>query len=315
MTDLLTKLDDFDELELEEKIALVRGAYTPRDVCEQFELTITGDKIRSPFNEADETPSCHLYEDGWFDYSTGKWGDVIDLVVHLSGRKPGQVLRQLAAGVQSMELDPERVRRAEKQVVDLTDLFKDLSQRDLHATFWANRLPGVQLDTLVELHESQYLAEDRAGNLLIPHWGPPAGAGRFIVHGIKIRHTDGSKSSVSGSQFSRSLYDAGHTGMLEHTVAVITEGESDLWAIDPFMGEHVAVYALPSGAGLWRAEWLEELGRYEKVYTAFDNDRAGQQATEKVRSAIGWERWRQLAVPTLFNDVREAISKGWEPKL
>lgn len=313
MTDLLTKLDDWEDLEIGQKIALVRGAYTPRDVCEQFEIDIVGDKIRSPFNEADETPSCHLYEDGWFDYSTGKWGDVIDLVVHLSGRKPGQVLRQLAGGIQSMELDPDRVKRAEKKVADLTQLFFDLGARDdlalARLRSWARSLSGVEFSLLIDLWNRSHLAVDIAGSVLIPHWHDG------VVTGIKVRHLDGHKTSVSGSSYTIGLYDAGFY-QASAGVAILTEGESDCWSIVPAaVMADVDVYALPSGAGLWKLEWLAQLERYETVYTAFDNDRAGQQATEKVRKSIGWGRWKQLTVPSLFNDVREAISKGWEPKL
>jgi hypothetical protein len=305
VTDLLTKLDDFDELELEEKIALIRGAYTPRDVCEQFEIDIVGDKIRSPFNEHDETPSCHLYEDGWFDYSTGKWGDVIDLVVHLSGRKPGQVLRQLAGGVQSMELDPDRVKRAEKKVADLTQLYSDLTLNDYDdMCWWVDRIPGVNLSYMLE-HGG--VTTDAGGNLLIPHGHD------YRVHGIKVRHKDGRKTSVSGSSFTVGLYFAS-IPPLDSTVAVITEGESDCWALEQARPD-LHVYALPSGASLWRDDWLAQLEAYETIYTAFDNDRAGQQATEKVRTSIGWGRWKELRVPQLYNDVREAIVAGWEPKL
>lgn len=314
MTDLLTKLDDWEDLELDERIALVRGAYTPRDVCEQFELTIVGDKIRSPFNEADETPSCHLYEDGWFDYSTGKWGDVIDLVVHLSGRKPGQVLRQLAAGIQSMELDPDRVKRAEKQIADLTALYHDLKVADTEnvwvAAQWAVKLPGVSVTHLRLLYMEDRLGVDVAGNLLIPHWHDG------IVTGVKIRHTDGHKTSVSGSSFAAGLYETLAYRWDQVAVpAVIVEGESDCWALERLLMNKAHVYALPSGAGLWRDDWLASLEAYEHVYTAFDNDRAGQQATEKVRKSIGWGRWKGLTVPQLYNDVREALCAGWEPKL
>jgi hypothetical protein len=314
VTDLLTKLDDWEDLELDEKIALVRGAYTPRDVCEQFELTIVGDKIRSPFNEADETPSCHLYEDGWFDYSTGKWGDVIDLVVHLSGRKPGQVLRQLAAGIQSMELDPDRVKRAEKKIADLTALFYDLEAPMLDsggcAGRWAMKLPGVSVTHLRLLFMEDRLAVDRQDSLLIPHWH------NGIVTGIKIRHTDGRKTSVSGSSFAAGLYETLAYRWDQVAVpAVIVEGESDCWALERQLMNVAHVYALPSGAGLWRDDWLAQLVPYDTIYTAFDNDQAGQKATEKVRSAIGWGRWKELRVPQLYNDVREALCAGWEPKL
>lgn len=311
--DLMTKLDHFDELEFVEKVALVRGAYTPRDLCEQFEIEVIGDKVRSPFNEFDQTPSCHLYEDGWFDYSTGKWGDVIDLAAHLSGRKAGTVMRQLAVGIQSMELDPDRVQRATKQVSDLTELFRDLTVRtDGEAGRWAARISGVGDRYLGELFHD-YLAEDAGGNLLIPHWHD----GRVL--GIKVRSTSGGKTSVSGSSYTAGLYTMSGSS---YTAAVIVEGESDSWALDSYLrdrsraaGAAWDVYALPSGAGLWRDDWLAQLERYETVYTAFDNDRAGENATVKVRSSIGWGRWKGLVVPTLYNDVREALHAGWKPNL
>ena len=129
---------------------------------------------------------------------------------------------------------------------------------------------------------------------------------------MKVRHLDGGKSAYPGSQFGHSLYWPGAYHPLTLSTVVITEGESDCWALlqQPTAW---AVCALPSGAGLWRDDWLTQLETYETIYTAFDNDRAGEQATERVRRAVGWGRWKELKVPTLYNDVREAIAAGWKP--
>jgi hypothetical protein len=65
----------------------------------------------------------------------------------------------------------------------------------------------------------------------------------------------------------------------------------------------------------WKDAWLEDLAPYDEVLLCFDNDRAGTQALDKVTRKIGFDRAKELRVPQLYNDVREAVKAGWEPKL
>ena len=301
---------DVTEMDALEKVDFVRSTVTPLDLAEMFELEVHGDKIHSPWNEADRTPSCHLYEDGFFDYSTGKGGDVIDLYMKLTGASWGQALNRLATGAERMDADPDRVRRVPRELPDLTRQFLAVpltKTAEVHG-WWSRRIPPIEPGVLGYFEMHRALAFHKA-DLWIPHWHDG------VVRGIKIRGAVGAKSAVPGSTFACGLYRIFH--MNPHKTLIITEGESDCWALweHAQLNLQADVFSLPAGAGLWKDAWLDGLEQYETIYTAFDNDRAGRQATEKVRSAIGWGRWRELKVPDLYNDVREAMAAGWEPKL
>lgn len=300
-------MTDLSELTFAEQIEYVRGAISPLDLVEQLDdIEVVSGKIRSPQNPQERTPSCHLYEDHWYDYSTGKGGDVLDLYMALTGAKLPRAVDKLLRWADSDDLDPDRVRKYQPaEPPDMTEQFRH-HQRDSHGNWdlWMEKLVPINSWTINSLVESWHLAV-MDGTMFIPHWHD----GR--VRGIKTRALDGRKAAVPGSTFACGLYWPHQ--VLAGDVLVIAEGESDSWCL--YQALECDVAALPGGAGLWKNAWLDELDQYSTVYTAFDNDRAGQQATEKVRKAVGWDRWRELKVPTLFNDVREAMAAGWEPKL
>lgn len=297
------KTADLEDMTLMEKVAYVKSTMNCWDVIDLCDLDLVGDKIHSPFNEADNTPSCHIYDDHFFDFSTGKGGDVIDLAVALTGRSWGRVINDLAAGATRLDADPDRVKRSVP--LPEPDLLGEYRAATYHRGY--PKIPGVN-SWVVEAATSMTVERD----MWIPHWSWNEDN---VIRGIKIRHADGRKSAVPGSQFTGQLYSTmyGHSD-----VAVITEGESDCWALDgiTYQGCDVDVYALPCGAGLWRDKWIDQqLWRYDKIYTCMDNDDAGRKATDKIRRAIGWGKWAELRVPTLFKDARAAIIGGWEPKL
>lgn len=290
-------------MDLMGKVEYLKTSVSPADVADMFGFEVAGGKILSPFHPDERTPSCHLYEDHWFDYASGNGGDVIDLAIRLSGKPWGVVINMLGTGAEASDFEPGRVRKAAKaEPVDLTEAYNGMAMPRTPVDALAFPLAGVNTGDLSD----RVWSFDSMGNVLIPH------RSEVGIHGIKIRYRDGGKGAVPGSQFGHALY-APFSGCA-HNTAVLTEGESDCWALWQ-TGIFAEVMALPSGAGLWRDAWLEQLARYEKVYTAFDNDRAGKEATEKVRRAVGWGRWKELPVPQLYNDVREAITAGWNPKL
>lgn len=302
---------DIEEMTPVERAEWVKSTYSCLDLLDDLEIEAVGGKIRSPFNEHDGTPSCHIYEDHWHDYSTGRWGDVVDLAMALTGWTWGKTLAKLSAGAVRNDSEPGHVARATPaEPVDMTATYRAarrpgdgrLGER------WAPNLPGVPLWFLDRLTVADHLAENNDGDLLIPHW-----TGNGIVTGIKVRRRQGGKVSHPGSVFSAGLYTTQVPSGSPR--AVITEGESDCWALTALLLDEADVYALPSGANLWRDAWLDQLGEYDVIYTAFDNDRAGEQATDKVRRAIGWGRWKAIIVPTMYNDVREAIAAGWHPSV
>jgi hypothetical protein len=301
-------------------IELVKQTVTVAEVAELlgFEPDSSG-KITSPWNPDERTPSCHLYEDHFHDFSTGKHGDVIDLVrafnpdltVPEAVRKVW--LRALRCGKEPGDVERQPVR----QVVDFSaELYEYNDDKFIRCS---PSDPGVINTPFEDLNPPagcrwDYLRDE----LLIPH------ADQDGVYGVKVRHADDTKSSWPGSQFTKRLYDphgwAVNDGLFRD-VCVITEGESDCWALqaalsDPELGGAVpTVLALPSGAASWKDAWLEDLEPFEKVYLCMDNDRAGQAARDKLTRKIGWLKAEQLRVPGLYNDAREAITAGWKPTL
>lgn len=294
---------DPQDLTFGEKIDYIRGSLTPLDIVEMApDVEVIGSKIRSPWNPDERTPSCHLWEDGFYDFSTGKGGDVLDLYMKLADVPLQVAVRRLLEGSFRIEADPDRVVRTPLELPDLTSFLIGLpmhSSAELEK--WNQKLGCSMIDVRGD-----------GERVYIPHWHD----GR--VRGIKLRTAWGDKSAVPGSTFAVGLYWPGD--IRKHpegaTTLYITEGETDAWTLlTRCESSTVHVASLPSGAGLWKDAWLPSLEQYQTIYTAFDNDRAGRQATEKVRNSIGWGRWKELAVPTLYKDVREAVNAGWKPEL
>lgn len=309
---------DPSEMSLEERIALIRGSLTPLDLADMLELPVTHDKITSPGNPDERTPSCHLYEDGWYDYSTGEHGDVIDLYRRLTGSGLGRTVNRLLEGAQRLDVDPDRVRRTPTVLPDLTDVFMTqfVDTCGLYLDRWVAGLRPLTGRDIILLGSQQMVRySPDSTTMAIAHWHDG------VVRGIKLRTLVGTKTAVPGSTFACGLYRA---EKWRYDLAIITEGETDCWALTA-ASIGADILSLPSGAGLWKDAWLTQLEGYERIFTAFDNDRAGKAATDKVEKAIrNWrpvegmaynDRWRQLEVPGGFKDVREALAGGWKPNV
>jgi hypothetical protein len=293
-------------------IELVKQTVTVAEVAELlgFEPDSSG-KITSPWNPDERTPSCHLYEDHFHDFSTGKHGDVIDLVRAFNPdlTVPEAVrkiwLRALRCGKEPGDVERVPVR----QIVDFTaELYEHNDDKFIRCS---PSDPAVINSPFEDLQPPAGCRWDyMRDELLIPH------ADQDGVYGVKVRHADGTKSSWPGSQFTKRLYNpqGWRDDPYISEVCVITEGESDCWAMCPWVGI-TPVFALPSGASSWKDAWLEDLEPFEKVYLCMDNDRAGQAARDKLTRKIGWLRAEQLRVPGLYNDARKAIAAGWKPTL
>tara|TARA_R110002073_G_scaffold1632_6_gene11427 strand:- start:157 stop:1005 length:849 start_codon:yes stop_codon:yes gene_type:complete len=279
--------EDFEEVR--PTVDLVKQTITMVEVAEMLGYDPDrNDKIRPPWNESENTPSCHIYEDHWFDYSTGKGGDFIDFIQSIDPDMTfGKALwdtwrRALNVGKEPGDVEAIKIR-----------VLEDFTEELQRYPTWC----GVD----------QYGRHGDGSTMLIPHREP----GR--VYGVKTRA--GRKAAWPGSQFTHRLYhpfgwsiDESRTGCL------IAEGESDAWALtEQNLG--VEVFALPSGAGAWKDHWMSDLERYESVWLCMDNDRAGATAREKLTRKIGFGRAENLRVPQLYNDAREAIEAGWIPVL
>lgn len=292
-------MTECDKCELEHTPELAKSLCTIADVLDLYGIPLDGNNKFALREE--RTPSAHAYDDHFWDFGAGEGGDVINLVMQIEGCTFGQALYRLIHKALKGGLEPGHVERQPRDLVDFTEQLNGLTYYKPLVDAWEERL-GVPIPSNCR-HQATV-------DLLIPHQDAEG------VYGVKVRGADGSKSAWPGSQFSKRLYDpAGWVDYSPGAECVIAEGESDCWALAQYLPVHVKAYALPSGAGTWKDHWLEDLESFDKIWLAFDNDRAGEQAREKVTRKIGFLRTEQLRVPPLYNDAREAIAAGWRPDL
>jgi CHC2-type zinc finger protein/Toprim domain-containing protein len=299
--------------DLMDRAAVVKARWSMDMVIEQLigEPVPHGRKINSPFNEADETPSFHVYDDSYYDYSTGRHGDVITLVRELRRCSFEEAIELLESEADNLGLEATERIAVEKPPFIFPDDVR-FCRPEPGFDMWPAALSSIEGITpyVQRMLWSTISVGVKGESLAIFH----RHAGREIV-GIKYRHGDGKKTSEPGSDFSSYLYqpfwypsDDG----AKH--CVITEGETDSWAwLSTRPNDHV--YSLPSGAQSWRDKFLEQLERYDHVYIQFDNDEPGKRARDKVTSAVGWDRAEYAPIPSFYKDIREAVAAGWKPTL
>lgn len=292
-----------DLAEVRPTIELVKQTVTVTEVAEMLGLEPDRhDKITSPWNPDERTPSCHLYEDHFWDFSTGRGGDVIDLVQAIYPELTTMSAvyqiwsKALRAGKEPGDVERQPVR----QIKDFSEELEGYATGG-HPFF----------DELGPPANCRYDYDSYGGvDLLIPH------ADQDGVYGVKVRHLNGRKDAWPGSQFTKRLYDPLGWRPVDRdpgAVCIITEGETDCWALQAAL-PFDEVFALPSGAQSWKDSWLEDLKPFERIWIATDNDTTGVDARHKLLARIG-ERARTFEVPALAKDVREALSMfpDWDP--
>lgn len=304
--------DDWRALSIPEKVEMLKTTVTMTDLVELCNRDVNHDKVRPPWNSIERTPSTHLYEDHFHDYGSGRHGDIFDWIGEefiADGNEPPSLgariayVRKLAldGGKEPGDVETVPVRRLEN--LDIHLVTADRSPIDILG--YPTSVYGTTLDR-------------DTGDVLVPHW-ETLEDGSYLVYGIKIRGADGRKRSIPGSQFTHRLYDPFGWRLppeVRPARCVITEGESDCWAMTKAVrGQGVDVFALPSGSSSWKDDWLNDLKPYTEIRLCFDNDKAGKQALDKLTRKIGFDRVKELRVPQLYNDAREAIEAGWEPSL
>lgn len=280
---------------------LVKQTVTVYDVASMLDLEVnSSNKIVSPYNPEDRTPSCHLYEDHFWDFSTGRGGDIFDFVQAFEpDMKFQDIIWQLWTKALRSGREPGDVERSQpRELVE-----------------FAYQLPPFRSVCFagIDLHQFDIRMTEDGSEVWVPH----AQNGDPNVYGVKIRYANGQKTSLPGSQFGHKLYSPVGWDphfMMRRGECVITEGESDSWAIwGAAQAAALDVFALPSGASAWKDHWMQDLESYSRIWLAFDNDRAGKAAFDKIIRKIGWDRGKELKVPGLYGDVREAVAAGWEP--
>ncbi len=265
-------------------------------------------KITSIFNTSEKTPSLHLYDYDWYDFSTGKGGDQITFVQECMGVPYRQSLEILGRGM-SLVVRPQKFANDMPfEIPDFTARFENVTESD-EVDQWEAMVAGKwPYLSLVDLFAFGCKVTD-TGGLWIPHWVPDLGPGdKPYVRGIKVRHLDGGKSAIKGSVFTVGLYrptpwrhDTPH--------ALVTEGESDAWVMAKMLDtRNVTVFGLPSGAGTLKDRYIEELEEYETISLVFDDDEPGKNAAAWFWAALE-PKAVQLDVP--LGRVAEAATEGW----
>lgn len=280
-----------------------------------------GGKIRSLTNPNDRTPSLHIYDDHWYDYSTGEGGDQISFVMLALGMSYRDALQFLSRGVPTTMNGRERFANDMPfEPADLTSKWENRLPPDPTAhAMWSDlvceKWPYLTLDDVLACGAD--IVEDE---LWIPHWVPDRG--KWYVRGIKIRRLpDASKLSVKGSTYTVGLYRPQVTrqqaeGRKPH--AVVCEGESDAWVLAKMWADRpVDVYALPSGAATLKDRFIDELYGYTSIGVAFDDDEVGAAATDwfMTRLMVKMPDWHTLKQVYPINvpggRVAEAAAAGW----
>jgi len=243
----------------------------------------------------------------YFCHRCGKAGSVIDVVMELGDVSFDRAMWKLNQMIRRGDLDIGTIAVAEKQEKELLDFSEQYLPGEQVYPSWYGRIQGVDLSKVAarcSLDGTQ---------LWIPHYN----LGRVV--GVKVRHRDGRKDAWPGSVFTSKLFEADYTHRAGGR-AIVCEGETDAWAMHQHLngggyckGES-KVFALPSGASTWKDHWGAELSGFSEVYLCFDNDDAGRKARDKVGRALKWQA-KDLMVPQMFNDAREALVAGWKPTL
>ena len=89
---------------------------------------------------------------------------------------------------------------------------------------------------------------------------------------------------------------------------ILTEGESDcigLWS----KGIRNVVGVTIGAKGI-RAEWIDKLDKYERIYFAYDTDIAGNAGAGKFANRLGLERCWRITLPNGCKDVNEFFATG-----
>lgn len=245
-----------------------------------FEPPNRSHKIHSLQNPGERTPSLHVYDQSWYDYSTGEGGDVIDFAMKARGLTYHEALERLSG----QRLDPMNVRKrtpAPKPLANLTETFVSEPWASPEGyrqaeTFVSTKWPYLTLDDVLGFDVKATETE-----LWVPHTDSDG-----IIRGIKRRtFKNGSKYAVTGSTFTSQLYRVRF--LLDTALAVLVEGESDLWCVEKYIRSNdlhrlVFVYALPSGAATWRSEWRDQLAQHRHTFICLDDDLAGHQAAKRI---------------------------------
>ncbi len=251
-----------------------------------------GFKIHSFYHD-ENTPSCHIYEDHWYDFSNGKGGDQISFVMEFFSTSFGSAMRLMERGVADpmdwerppMEHKPTApkvnlLERFETETTDWSDRTRELLRPEIEKRWGLNPFDLQEWGVRIGPNDALWIPHYRTGG----QWTETP-----WINGIKVRDLrTGGKWSVKGSCFTDRLYEWGwklsqdKRGVMPW---IVVEGEPDTWATQRAVAGDVEVFGLPSGASTLKGYWFDHL-RGRECYMCLDDDDAGDRASEKLRLLV-----------------------------
>lgn len=274
--------EDYDGWTSAQMIPVIKETISMWDLLDHMEIDYprrSHDGVKISIRD-EGIPSCHIYEDGFYDYGSGQGGSVVDFYMLVAGKSK---LLQSCKDLLNGEIGSGgTVKRSVKELVILTDRF--MSESD--------SLEAHRKDVLWFLeHKWDPITFVTAGlsgvratkhGIWIPFW-----KGDDVV-GVKVRGWSGVKTAMKGSSFTTGLWSPFSEPKPTKTL-VLCEGESDtlaLWQhLRPLGHLPFVVAGLPSGAGRWNEKWLEPWLLPEEQTTVVvmqDNDESGQKVADKI---------------------------------
>lgn len=268
-----------------------------------------GDRCVSPLRpEAKNPTSFRVFDNGWFDYGSGQWGDVIDLVaeVKYSGDK-GKAVRELArnAGLDSSGAD---------------GWWDYTHQLNSQIAYWQQNLTQADYDYLHgrgltdETISALRMGRNAEGRLIIPYIknGYVAYYCSRAMPGCKYPESKYRKMQIDTHNVNivwgwDSIMRGGDT-------LVIAEGVFDAAS---FWQEGYPVLSAVTGffSGKQIADVLSAARQFKRVFFVYDNDKishAGDKFAEKMARLLLKERIPFVVghVPDEYKDVSEYYEAG-----
>ena len=274
-----------------------------------LDIRKAGDRCVSPLRpEASNPTSFRVFKDGWFDYGSGQWGDVIDLVAEIkyNGDK-GKAVRELArnAGLDSSGADGwwDYTNQLNARIATYQQNLTASDYDYLHSR-------GIQDKTISELR----IGRDPDGRLVIP----------YIKNGYTAYYCT---RAMPGCKYPESKYRKMRTD--DHNANIVWGWDSVLRGGDTliiaegafdaisFWQEGYPVLSAITGffSGKQIADVLSAARQFKRVFFVYDNDKishAGDKFAEKMARILLKERIPFIVghVPDEYKDVSEYYEAG-----
>lgn len=156
-----------------------------------------------------------------------------------------------------------------------------------------------------DTYELYGVARDDDGNLVYPYYTD----GKLV--GYKTRLTSPKRFPWEGEMASVTMFRP-RTQLSGNRYLIITEGEQDAMAAHQLTG--YTCWSIPFGAtsaSKYLKRALREIDQYENVYIAFDNDKAGRDATDQALAILDPAKTKTITFPPGIKDFNQ-LARDWK---